>query len=75
MNRLILPMMICWLLIAFAAAQSAAPDSPARKPLTIEAIFAPGGITGRPPETIQWTPGYTNFTFIQRDDSGEHGQL
>jgi len=67
--------MICWFLIPFAFAQSVAPNSPARKPLTIEAIFAAGGITGRPPETIQWTPDYSKFTFIQRDDSGEHGEL
>jgi dipeptidyl-peptidase 4 len=74
-NRLIRLMMICWLVIPFAAAQSAAPNNLPRKPLTIEAIFAGGGITGRPPETIQWTPDYTKFSFIQRDDSGEHGEL
>jgi dipeptidyl-peptidase-4 len=66
---------ICLLIIPFAAAQSDPADNPARKPLTIESIFAPGGITGRPPETIQWTPDFTKFSFIQRDDSGEHGQL
>jgi len=68
-------MMICCLLIPLAVAQSAAPNNSARKTLTIEAIFAAGGITGRPPETIQWTPDYAKFTFIQRDDSGEHGEL
>jgi dipeptidyl-peptidase-4 len=73
-NRLIRLMTVCWL-IPLAAAQSAAPKSVAKKPLTIEAIFAAGGITGRPPETIQWTPDYSKFTFIQRDDSGEHGEL
>jgi dipeptidyl-peptidase-4 len=46
-----------------------------KKPLTIEAIFAEGGITGRRPETIKWSPDSTKFSFIQRDDSGEHGQL
>jgi len=68
-------MIICWLLIPFATAQSAPPANPARKPLTIEAIFADGGITGRPPETIQWTTDDTKFSFIQRDDSGQHGEL
>jgi dipeptidyl-peptidase 4 len=63
------------LLIPLAAAQSASPNSSVKKPLTIEAIFAAGGITGRPPETIQWTPDYTKISFIQRDDSGEHGEL
>jgi dipeptidyl-peptidase-4 len=66
--------MICWLLIPVAVAQSPAPNSSPKK-LTIEAIFAAGGITGRPPETIQWTPDYTKFSYIQRDDSGEHGEL
>ncbi len=75
MKQLICWIMMCWLLIPLAAAQSTTPDSSAKKPLTIEAIFANGGITGRPPETIQWTPDYTKFTFIQRDDSGEHGAL
>ena len=46
-----------------------------KKPLTIEAIFAEGGITGRAPETIKWSPDGSKFSFVQRDDSGEHGQL
>jgi dipeptidyl-peptidase-4 len=68
-------MMLYSFLIPLAAAQSATPNRPARKALTIEAIFAEGSITGRPPETIQWMPDYTKFSFIQRDDSGEHGDL
>ena len=72
MNRSIGRMIICWFLIPLAAAQS---SGPARKPLTIEAIFAGGGITGRAPETIQWAPDYSKFSFIQRDDSGQHGEL
>ena len=67
--------MLYSLLIPLAAAQSAPPNNSVKKPLTIEAIFAEGGITGRPPETIQWTPDHTKFTFIQRDDSGVHGEL
>src|ERR1700686_2227707 len=67
--------MLYSLLTSLAVAQSAGPNCPAKKPLTIEAIFAEGGITGRPPETIQWMPDYTKFTFIQRDDSGVQGEL
>lgn len=52
-------------------AQSAAPP----KPLTIEAIFAEGGVTGRAPETIKWSPDGTKVCYVQRDDSGEHGEL
>jgi dipeptidyl-peptidase-4 len=72
-TRLISGTLICWSLVTLAGGQTANP--PARKPLTIEAIFAPAGITGRPPETIQWTPDHTKFSYIQRDDSGEHGEL
>lgn len=45
------------------------------KQLTIENIFAEGSITGRAPETIKWSPDGKKVSFIQRDDSGEHGAL
>jgi len=48
--------------------------SPA-KPLTIEAIYAPGGLTGRGPENEEWSPDGTKLSFVQRDDEGEHGEL
>ncbi len=47
----------------------------AQKPLTIEAITADGGLTGRPPEAFQWSPDSSHLTFVQRDDTGEHGEL
>jgi dipeptidyl-peptidase-4 len=49
-------------------------SSPA-KPLTIEAIFAPGGLTGRGPETSEWSPDGTKLSFVQRNDAGEQGEL
>ena len=57
--------------------QSAAVEKPgdAKKPLTIEAIFAEGGLTGRGPETVKWSPDGTKMSFVLRDDSGEHGEL
>jgi dipeptidyl-peptidase-4 len=70
-TRLICRILSFCLFAAFATAQS----TPAPKPLTIEAIFAEGGITGRAPETIQWSPDNTKFSFILRDDSGDHGEL
>ncbi len=54
-------------------AQAPAPAAPAK--LTIEAIFAQGGITGRSPEGIKWSPDNTKVSFVQRDDSGERRQL
>jgi dipeptidyl-peptidase 4 len=57
-------------LLSSALAQTAAP-----KQLTIEQIFAEGGVTGRAPETIKWSPDGSKVSFVQRDDSGEHGEL
>ncbi|MGA7218604.1 MAG: DPP IV N-terminal domain-containing protein [Candidatus Sulfotelmatobacter sp.] len=50
-------------------------QSSAQKPLTIEAIFASGGLTGRGPETLEWSPDGSKLTFVQRNDAGEHGEL
>ena len=58
------------LLLSWASAQTAAP-----KQLTIEQIFAEGGVTGRAPETIKWSPDGTKVSFVQRNDAGEHGEL
>lgn len=62
------------ILPAFAQSQAAGSGS-ARKPLTIESIFSEGGLTGRPPEAVQWSPDGTKLSFVQRDDAGEHGEL
>jgi dipeptidyl-peptidase 4 len=58
-----------FLLIPFTFAQST------QKPLTIESAFAEGSITGRAPESIQWSADNATLSFIQRNDSGEHGEL
>jgi dipeptidyl-peptidase 4 len=63
---------LCWLLTSNGFSQSPTRE---RKPLTIGAIVAEGGITGRQPENLQWSPDSTKFSFVERDDSGEHGQL
>jgi len=52
-----------------------AQTAPPAKQLTIDAIFADGGLTGRAPETIKWSPDGTKVSYVQRDDSGEHGEL
>jgi dipeptidyl-peptidase-4 len=62
-------MLAIFLLIPLTFAQSP------QKPLTIESAFAEGSITGRAPESIQWAPDNSTLSFIQRDDSGEHGEL
>jgi len=63
--------LLCILFAPLATAQSTATS----KPLTIEAVFAEGSITGRAPEAIEWSPDNARFSFIQRDDAGDHGQL
>ena len=73
MKRIFL-LIVILLPLNFAIAQSA-PSKTEIKPLTIENIFAEGGITGRDPESVQWSPDSTKFSFVQRDDSGEHGAL
>ena len=45
------------------------------KPLTVETMFQPGGLAGRGPETMEWSPDGTRLTFVQRDEKGEQGEL
>jgi len=54
---------------------SKASSSSSDQKLTIETIFADGGVTGRPPEGVKWSPDGTKLSYVQRDDSGEHGAL
>jgi dipeptidyl-peptidase 4 len=59
------------LFVSLAPAQAAAPE----KKLSIEAIFAEGGLTGRVPENLKWSPDNTRVAFMQRDDPGDRGEL
>ncbi len=45
------------------------------KPLTIEAIYAPGGLGGRGPENLEWSPDGAKLSFVQRADNDESGEL
>lgn len=54
---------------------SSAPASAGQKELTIEDIFQPGGILGRGPESVKWSPDGLKVSFVQRDDTGEQGEL
>ena len=69
----------CVLPTSFLLAQSvpspSSQESQAKKELTIEEIFKPGGILGRGPEDLKWSPDGSKVSFVQRDDSGEHGAL
>jgi dipeptidyl-peptidase 4 len=66
----------CLILVStFLIAQAAAPAPQGQKVITIEDIFRPGGILGRGPENVKWSPDGTKVSFVQRDDTGEHGEL
>ncbi len=43
--------------------------------LTISAIFAEGGITGRAPEAIKWSPDGKKVSYLLHDDRGEKAEL
>ena len=62
-------------LLAQSSPSPASPESSAKKELTIEDIFQPGGILGRGPEDVKWSPDGSKVSFVQRDDSGDHGAL
>jgi dipeptidyl-peptidase 4 len=69
-----------WTVLLFCVPQVSIPQlhaqtATAARQLKIETIFADGGATGRAPETIQWSPDGSKVSFVQRDDSGEQGQL
>ena len=71
MNRFLrISSVVIWSVAVLFAQSSSQP-----KPLTIESIFAEGGISGRGPENIKWSPDNSLVSFIQRDDTGERGQL
>ena len=69
----------CYVLLAFlsciAASAPAGAQTAPTKPLTIETMYQPGGLTGRAPETLEWSPDGTRLTFVQRDEKGENGEL
>ncbi len=78
MNRKIIfcasPLALIAALFAIAPLPSRAQNAPT-KPLTIEAMFQPGGLAGRGPETTEWSPDGTKLSFVQRDEKGEKGEL
>ena len=64
-----------WLSAQQAPVPSVTQQGRPAKSLTIADIFAEGGLTGRAPETVKWSPDGKRVSYVLRDDSGEHGQL
>jgi len=44
------------MLFGMMAPIPAVPQTSPTKPLTIETMYQPGGLTGRAPETMEWSP-------------------
>jgi dipeptidyl-peptidase 4 len=64
-------------LFVFAQTDTTTPPQEAQgtQELTIESMFKEGGILGRAPESIKWSPDGMKVSFVQRDASGDHGAL
>jgi len=37
-------------------------------------MYAPGGLTGRGPENVEWSPDGTKLSFVQRRTRRKHGE-
>jgi len=69
------PLLFSILVSAQSADSSSSASAQGAPQLTIEDIYADGGLLGRPPESIKWAPDGSRVAFVQRDDSGEKGAL
>jgi len=65
----------CCALLALSLCGLASAQTAPTKPLTVDTLFQPGGLTGRAPETIEWSPDGSRLSFVQRDEKGEKGEL
>jgi len=63
------------LALAFILLRGFAPAQQQGKLPSIPEIFASGGVTGRAPETVKWSPDGTRVSYVLRDESGDTGQL
>jgi len=69
-------LLCCFVLCGFTflAIHSGAQNAPA-KPLTIDAIYQPGGLAGPAPENVEWSPDGTKLSYVQRSENEEKGEL
>jgi len=62
-------------IFGFIASAPLSAQTAPTKPLTIETLFQAGGLGGRGPETVEWSPDGSKLSFVQRDEKGEKGEL
>ena len=72
MRRHALVLCLALSVVATSAVPSLSQSTPT-KPLTIDALNQPGGLSGRGPETLEWSPDGSKLTYVQRE--GEKGEL
>jgi dipeptidyl-peptidase 4 len=63
------------LFLTLAPAQFSRGQAAPTQPLTIDAIYQPGGLGGRGPENDEWSPDGTKLSFVQRDEASETAEL
>jgi dipeptidyl-peptidase-4 len=63
------------IILGFTLSSPAGAQTTPTKPLTIETMYQSGGLGGRGPETMEWSPDGTKLTFVQRDEKAESGEL
>ncbi|HWG40755.1 MAG TPA: DPP IV N-terminal domain-containing protein [Candidatus Acidoferrales bacterium] len=65
MKRLFLSVFLATFVCALAAAQE----------LTIQSIYAPAGLTGRAPDTIEWSPDSKKVSYFLHQEQGDTADL
>jgi dipeptidyl-peptidase 4 len=60
------------LIFGFCIAGPSFAQTTPTKPLTIDAIYQPGGLGGRGPENIEWSPDGTRLSFLEANESGKN---
>ncbi len=67
-------LLLCLSVLSVAQQPQTAPPQ-GKKQITIEAMFAPGGLMTAGPQGLQWSPDGTKVAYIQRGAAGEQMSL
>ncbi len=67
-------------IVSLGATSSGAAQQPQEQPKTIQSLtvrdlWKEGGLTGREPEQVKWSPDGSKVSYVLRDDAGERGGL
>ncbi len=70
----VLALLLCSASFLYSQASAAPQQSGEKKELTVEAIFKSGRGQGGP-ENLKWSPDGAKVSFVERDETGQHGTL